>query len=98
MVDSIATKAITTETRTAATAPVTAVVPAPAPATPAGGALDVAQTSDLARSMAAAAPVDGDRIATIKKAIADGRFPIVPATIADRLIALKLQWHPNDPV
>jgi len=46
--------------------------------------------------MAASAPVDTDRVAKIKKAIADGNFPIVPATIADRLIALKLQWHPDD--
>ena len=45
--------------------------------------------------MAASAPVDSDRVATIKKAIAEGRFSILPATIADRLIALKLQWNPN---
>ena len=45
--------------------------------------------------MAASPPVDADRVAAIKKAIAEGRFPILPATIADRLIALKLQWNPN---
>jgi negative regulator of flagellin synthesis FlgM len=57
---------------------------------------DVAQAGGLAQTMAASAPVDTDRVATIKKAIADGNFPLVPATIADRLIALKLQWHPTD--
>ncbi|HSX53700.1 MAG TPA: flagellar biosynthesis anti-sigma factor FlgM, partial [Sphingomonas sp.] len=41
-------------------------------------------------------PVDAERVARIKKAIADGNFPLVPSTIADRLLALKLQWNPND--
>ena len=34
-----------------------------------------------------------DRVAAIKKAIADGNFPILPATIADQMIALKLDWN-----
>lgn len=51
----------------------------------------------LAQSMAAEAPVDMDRVMKIKKAVEDGRFPIYPATIADRLLALKMQWTPNDP-
>lgn len=50
----------------------------------------------VARSLAAGPPVDVERVARIKKAIADGKFPIYPATIADRLLALKLQWNPND--
>ena len=106
MVDSITSKAITIDgaaTRVAAAAPVAAVAPVTnAATTPTSSApvdiarTDTAQTSGLAQAMAAAPPVDTDRVATIKKAIADGRFPIVPATIADRLIALKLQWSPND--
>lgn len=83
--------------RIAATTPVVATVPmAPVatPSTPSAGP-DTAQTSGLAASMAASPPVDTDRVATIKKAIAEGRFPIVPAKIADRLIALRLQWNPN---
>jgi len=51
----------------------------------------------LTRPAAAAAPVDMERVSKIKKAIADGKFPMVPATIADRLLALKLEWNPNDP-
>ena len=84
-------------TRVAAPAPVTrvatAIAQSPRPPSPLG---DVAQAGGLAQSLAASAPVDTDRVAKIKKAIADGNFPIVPATIADRLIALKLQWHPTD--
>ena len=101
MVDSITSKAITIDgaaTRVAAAAPVAAVAPVTGVATtPTPSArVDIAQTSGLAQKMAAAPPVDTDRVATIKKAIADGRFPITPATIADRLIALKLQWNPNE--
>ena len=33
----------------------------------------------------------------LRKAIADGRFPLSPATIADRLIALKLDWNSHEP-
>jgi negative regulator of flagellin synthesis FlgM len=61
-------------------------------------AAPVVQTaaSELTSSMAAKPPVDAERVAKIKKAIEDGNFPLVPSTIADRLIALKLQWSPND--
>ena len=50
----------------------------------------------LAEPLAAAPPVDTERVAKIKKAIADGRFPLVPSTIADRLLASKLEWKPSD--
>jgi negative regulator of flagellin synthesis FlgM len=53
--------------------------------------------TQLTGAMAAEAPVDVERVARIKKAIADGRFPTLPATIADRLLALKMEWNPNDP-
>jgi negative regulator of flagellin synthesis FlgM len=52
--------------------------------------------TQLSSEMAAKPPVDTDRVARIKKAIADGKFPTVPATIADRLLALKMEWNPND--
>ncbi len=51
----------------------------------------------LARTMAAAAPINEARVAAVKKAVANGTFPILPATIADRLLAFKLEWAPNDP-
>ena len=54
------------------------------------------ESAELASTMAAKSPVDADRVARIKKAIEDGRFPTVPSTIADRLLALKMQWNPQD--
>ncbi|WP_327517207.1 flagellar biosynthesis anti-sigma factor FlgM [Sphingomonas sp.] len=72
---------------------------AAAPVRSVEGATQAANSSaaaSLTQSAAASAPVDADRVARIKKAIADGNFPLVPSTIADRLIALKLQWNPND--
>ena len=45
-----------------------------------------------ARDMAAAPPVDRERVQQMKRAIQQGRFPIVPARIADRLIAAQLDW------
>lgn len=37
-----------------------------------------------------AAPFDSDRVAEIRKAIKEDRYPLVPAEIADALIAAKL--------
>jgi len=36
------------------------------------------------------APVDMDRIAAIKSAIASGNYPVNPSAIAERMIALDL--------
>jgi negative regulator of flagellin synthesis FlgM len=74
-------------------------VAAAAPVRSVEGATQAVTTSaaaSLTQSAAASAPVDAERVARIKKAIADGNFPLVPSTIADRLLALKLQWNPND--
>lgn len=54
-------------------------------------------TVALSQDLAATPPIDHERIAQIRKAIADGTFPIVPAQIADRLIAAKFEWTRNDP-
>ncbi|MGE7205820.1 flagellar biosynthesis anti-sigma factor FlgM [Sphingomonas sp. NPDC019816] len=61
--------------------------------TPAKTMGDMSGVGNLARTLAAQPPVDQDRVAAIKKAIADGNFPILPATIADQMIALKLDWN-----
>lgn len=50
--------------------------------------------SALIAEFAATPPVDLDRVARIRHAIANGQYPIAPETIADRLIALKLNWKP----
>jgi len=65
----------------------------------ADGVTQAAQTSTAAsitQAAAASVPVDAERVARIKKAIAEGKFPLVPSTVADRLLALKLQWNPHD--
>lgn len=46
--------------------------------------------SPAARMAAEGAPVDMDRIAAIKAAIASGNYPVDPAAIADRMLALDL--------
>ena len=73
---------------------------APAPTVQAGIARKQDTTtivsSTTASLMAAQPPVDSERVALIKRAIADGTFPIQPATIADRMMALKLEWSPHD--
>ena len=77
---------------TRASAPAAGTAPAAAKAVTG----DTSALSGLANAMAAQPPVNQERIAQIKKAIADGNFPILPATIADQMIALKLRWNNND--
>lgn len=72
-------------------------VAAPRPARPvASEAPAVGASASTARAMAAAAPVDTDRVRRIKAAIESGTFPLSPATIADGLIALKYEWMSHD--
>lgn len=54
----------------------------------------VAQTSarEAARQMALRPPVDQERVQQIKKALQEGRYPLVPAKIADRMIAAQMRW------
>lgn len=63
--------------------------------TPTSVAADI-QLSGIAKALAAEPPVNSDRVAEIKKAIANGSFPILPATIADRLIALSMNWDGHE--
>lgn len=96
MVDPIGLKPVSTSntagsvTRIAAVAPVTVLNGVTAQdriAAPPGA---------VARDLAATAPIDHERVAAIRKALADGSFPIMPAQIADRLIAAKFEWTRND--
>lgn len=41
-------------------------------------------------ALASAPPVDGERVAQIRSAIAEGSYPLVPARIADAMIAAGL--------
>lgn len=61
-----------------------------APATtaraPAPG-IEIEMSGELASS---GAPVDTDRVAEIRSALRDGTYPVVPARIADAIIAARL--------
>ena len=57
-------------------------------ATPASSA--AASTSPAARMAAEGAPVDMDKIAAIKSAIASGNYPVNPDAIAERMLELDL--------
>ncbi len=52
--------------------------------------------ASLTASLASEPPVDTAHVARIRQAIADGSFPISPATVADRLLALKMDWAAHD--
>ena len=81
-----------------AIAPVTraAATPPPAPVATPRPRDSAPQLAALARSVASSAPVDTDRVAQIKEAVANGTFPILPATIADRLMAFRYEWMTDD--
>jgi len=54
---------------------------------------DTAETEASALSLASAGtspPVDSERVAQIRKAIEEDRYPVVPARIADAMIAAGL--------
>lgn len=80
---------VVTDRRAASTDRVSAVVPIN-PARPSAIAETGARV--VTAQLAASAPVDLDRVQTIRRAIAEGRFPIAPADIADRLIAAHHDW------
>lgn len=58
---------------------------------------DTATLGGIARALAASPPVDTDRVTRIRRAIEEGKFPISPTTIADRLLALRLDWTSQGP-
>ncbi|SCW76827.1 anti-sigma-28 factor, FlgM family [Sphingobium faniae] len=63
---------------------------APSVGTDSAPALSAASASPAARMAAEGAPVDMDRIAAIKAAIASGNYPVNPSAITDRMLALDL--------
>ena len=54
----------------------------------------VAETSarETAKALAFRPPVDRERVLQIKRELQEGRYPMVPATIADRMIEAQLRW------
>lgn len=77
-----------TTTKTAPAAPVASVQSA--------GETAARESVALSKVLSSTPPVDTNRVAEIRKAIANGTFPILPATIADRMLALKMDWSTND--
>ena len=66
-------------------------VPREAPPTPAREGTGAGVRVDLATGAAdSSAPVDHERVAKIRAALRDGTYPIVPAKIADAMIAARL--------
>ncbi|CAN5429377.1 hypothetical protein BH09PSE4_BH09PSE4_20140 [soil metagenome] len=97
MVDSIGAKPATAVDRQIA--PVAASVaakPLGAVAKEDGSDTNAVTLTDVAKELAKTPPIDAERIARIRKSIAAGTFSINPATIADRLLAHKLDWNPHD--
>ena len=96
MVDSIGTKTgAVTDRRTVPVAPANKVAAAPRVAD--GGPELRSAAAELSGTMAAQPPVDVERIARIRKAIQEGKFPYAPANVADRLLAFRMEWKPNGP-
>lgn len=98
MVDPLGSKPIAPGDRVALT-PVARAAPAPSVQSGTERATVGLQASSLAmavREMASRPPVDTERVARIREAVRDGTFPILPATVADHMLALKLNWNPND--
>ena len=93
MVDPIGLKPVSTST---ALGGVTRIAAAPTPAGVTSQEQIASAPGALARELAAKPPIDYERVAAIRKALAEGSFPIVPAQIADRLIAAKFEWTRND--
>ena len=100
MVDRISAAPVTATERVAAArtaAPVAQpVVPAPKPSA-AEPSTTASALQSLVGELAAKPPVDENRVARIRNAIATGAYPISPENVADRLIALKLNWIPREP-
>ncbi len=95
MVDSIGPKAPTPRDRRIAPlgGATTAAPVADQPLAEVQGASPVAA---LSASLASEPPVDTDHVARVRQGIADGTFPISPATVADRLLALRMDWAAHD--
>jgi len=96
MVDSIGTKTGAVADRRAVPVEPAAKVAAVRPVASDTPAVRSA-AAEIAGEQAARPPVDVDRVSRIRKAIQDNKFPLSPSTIADRLLAFKLDWKSREP-
>ncbi|KPF52279.1 negative regulator of flagellin synthesis FlgM [Novosphingobium capsulatum] len=70
-----------------ATDPTAAAVAQAAPAAQASAATAAATVATSDATRAGEVPVSSDRVAQIRRAIAEGHYPVIPARIADAMIA-----------
>jgi len=98
MIDPVGTKPFAIrETRADSPKRVEPVAKAAATAPTAAPTRDVSvAAAETVRTMASKPPVDTERVVQIRRAVAEGRFPIHPATIADRLIAFEQGWRADE--
>jgi negative regulator of flagellin synthesis FlgM len=97
MVDSIGVKpSIATDRRIAPVTTTTAPKAVVATARDGGGDTANVSLTGLSSDLAQSAPIDSERVALIRRAVAAGTFPINPARIADQMIAMKYEWTKND--
>ena len=94
MVDAIGPKTVSTADRlVGATVPVTALTSVPKQSSEI--ARQPLELSAIAAETSKGAPVDNQHVEDVRRAIRNGTYPITPDTIADRLLALKLNWSPK---
>ena len=74
----------------------TKVVPLKAVSAPQPAVVAETGARDAVKVMAAKPPVDLDRVRLIKEALREGRYPIMPAKIADSIIAARYRWVESD--
>lgn len=84
-VGAVQVKTINTAGTVQSARPETPAQAAPVQTTAATSASPQVQTSDALK--AGTPPVDAERVATIRKAIEEGHYPVLPAKIADAMIA-----------
>lgn len=72
--------------------PISEPVSRPGSGATSGIAVEISGTANSSR-VESGPPVDSDRIAEIRNALREGTYPLVPAKIADAMIAAQLKFE-----
>lgn len=94
MVDPILSRLVSTQDRLVASVAPAAQASAPRNR-PSEAASKQLELSAIAFDFGGKPPVDDKRVAEVRAAVRNGTYPILPETVADRLLALKLDWNPK---
>lgn len=95
MVDPVGAKPVTQERSVARVAQTTPIARSRSAVQDDADTVVAGGVASLVADYAAKPPIDEERVAQIRRAIATNSYPIVAETIADRLIAIKLNWKPQ---